>query len=112
MEIDLLDGRLYGGDPHAAYAAMREQGGVWFDHANGVWGVASYAAVLAASKDPATFSNAGGIRPDFGPLPMMIDMDDPAHWKRRKLVNKGFTPGRVRDSEASLRATCDYLIDR
>ena len=31
---------------------------------------------------------------------MMIDMDDPAHWARRKLVNKGFTPRRVRDQEA------------
>ena len=31
MEIDLLDGLLYGGDPHPAYALMREQGGVYFD---------------------------------------------------------------------------------
>ncbi len=66
---------------------------------NGVWGIASYAALLAVAKDPTTFSNAGGIRPDTGPIPMMIDMDDPEHWKRRKLVNKGFTPRRVRDSE-------------
>jgi cytochrome P450 family 142 subfamily A polypeptide 1 len=112
MEIDLLDGRLYGGDSHPAYAFMREQGGVYFDAKNNVWGAASYEAVLAASKDPAAFSNAGGIRPDFGPLPMMIDMDDPDHWKRRKLVNRGFTPRRVRDSEPALRAVVDDLIDR
>ena len=43
---------------------------------------------------------------------MMIDMDDPEHWKRRKLVNRGFTPKRVRDSEMALRAVCDDLIDR
>jgi cytochrome P450 family 142 subfamily A polypeptide 1 len=110
--IDLLDGRLYGGDSHPAYAWMREQGGMYFDAKNGVWGAASYEAVLAASKDPSTFSNAGGIRPDFGPLPMMIDMDDPDHWKRRKLVNRGFTPRRVRDSESALRTVCDDLIDR
>src|SRR4051812_44529040 len=91
---------------------MRDSGGVYLDEKNGVWGIASYDAVLAASKDPATFSNAGGIRPDFGPLPMMIDMDDPAHWKRRKLVNRGFTPKRVRDSEPWLRDVCDGLIDR
>ncbi len=112
MEIDLLDGRLYGGDSHPAYAYMRDQGGVYFDEKNGVWGVASYEAVLAASKDPSQFSSAGGIRPDNGPLPMMIDMDDPAHWKRRKLVNRGFTPKRVRDSESELRGICDDLIDR
>ncbi len=43
---------------------------------------------------------------------MMIDMDDPAHLKRRKLVNRGFTPRRVRDSEAKVRQVCDELIDR
>jgi hypothetical protein len=31
------------------------------DERNGVWGVASYDAVLAASKDPARFSHTGGI---------------------------------------------------
>ena len=79
---------------------MRANEPVYLDEANGVWGVASYDAVRAASKDTETFSNAGGIRPDNGPLPMMIDMDDPEHWKRRKLVNRGFTPKRVRDTEA------------
>jgi cytochrome P450 family 142 subfamily A polypeptide 1 len=43
---------------------------------------------------------------------MMIDMDDPEHWKRRKLVNKGFTPRRVRDSEQKIRDTCDAIIDQ
>jgi cytochrome P450 family 142 subfamily A polypeptide 1 len=41
----------------------------------------------------------------------MIDMDDPAHWARRKLINKGFTPKRVREQEAYLRQTCDAIID-
>jgi cytochrome P450 family 142 subfamily A polypeptide 1 len=43
---------------------------------------------------------------------MMIEMDDPAHWKRRKLVNRGFTPGRVRDKEDYIRDKCDAIIDR
>jgi cytochrome P450 family 142 subfamily A polypeptide 1 len=111
-DIDLLDGAFYAGDPHPTYTWMREHAPVYFDAANGVWGLASYAAVLAASKDPSTFSNAGGIRPDGFPLPMMIEMDDPAHWKRRKLVNRGFTPGRVRASEQEVRDKCDAIIDR
>ena len=112
MNIDLLDGRFYAARDHAAYAWMRDNGPLYHDQRNGVWGVASYDAVLAASKDPSTFSNAGGIRPDSGPLAMMIDMDDPAHRNRRKLVNRGFTPRRVRDSEAKVRQVCDELIDR
>jgi cholest-4-en-3-one 26-monooxygenase len=111
-DIDLLDGAFYAGDPHPTYTWMREHAPVYFDAARGVWGFASYAAVLAASKDPSTFSNAGGIRPDGFPLPMMIEMDDPAHWKRRKLVNRGFTPGRVRASEQEVRDKCDAIIDR
>ena len=110
--IDLLDGAFYARVPHAEYAWMRDHSPVYFDEANRVWGVASYDAVLAASKNPATFSNAGGIRPDIGPLAMMIDMDDPAHFQRRKLVNRGFTPRRVRDSQARVVAICDEIIDR
>src|SRR6185503_19247160 len=90
---------------------MRENAPVYFDARNGVWGIASYAALLAMEKDPATFSNAGGIRPDNGPLPMMIDMDDPEHLKRRKLVNRGFTPRRVRNMEPHIRRTVDEIID-
>jgi cytochrome P450 family 142 subfamily A polypeptide 1 len=41
----------------------------------------------------------------------MIDMDDPDHLRRRKLVNKGFTPRRVRDSEERIRLVCDSIID-
>jgi cytochrome P450 family 142 subfamily A polypeptide 1 len=111
-DIDLLDGSFYVDDPAPKYEWMRRYSPVYFDAPNGVWGFASYEAVITASKDPATFSNAGGIRPDSGPIPMMIDMDDPAHWKRRKLVNKGFTPGRVRDSEQKIRDVCDAIIDQ
>jgi cholest-4-en-3-one 26-monooxygenase len=109
--IDLLEGRFYIDDPHPKYAWMREHAPVYFDERNGVWGFASYAAVLGASREPARFSNAGGIRPDNGPLPMMIDMDDPEHLKRRKLVNRGFTPRRVRDTAPHIRRVCDEIID-
>jgi cytochrome P450 family 142 subfamily A polypeptide 1 len=44
-------------------------------------------------------------------MPYMIDMDDPAHLLRRKLVNSGFTRKRVKDKEASLGGLCDTLID-
>ncbi|HKH25428.1 MAG TPA: cytochrome P450, partial [Acidimicrobiales bacterium] len=53
-----------------------------------------------------------GIRPRVPALPMMIDMDDPQHWQRRKLVNRGFTPRMVRHQEAKIRRLCDDLIDR
>jgi len=42
---------------------------------------------------------------------MMIDFDDPEHIRRRKLVNRGFTPRRIRDSEGAIRRACDEIID-
>jgi cytochrome P450 family 142 subfamily A polypeptide 1 len=110
--IDLLAGDFYGDDSPAAYAWMREHSPVHLDEASGLWGVATYAGVRAVGGDPATFSNAGGSRPDTGPLPWMIDMDAPDHLKRRKLVNRGFTPARVRSTADHLRELCDELVDR
>jgi cytochrome P450 family 142 subfamily A polypeptide 1 len=108
-DIDLVAGEFWGRDPHEEMAWMRANAPVYWD--GRVWGVTRYADLKAIAKDPATFSNAGGIRPDSGPIPMMIDMDDPAHLKRRKLVNKGFTPRRVREQEAAVRRACDQIID-
>ena len=108
-DIDLVAGEFWGRDPHEEMAWMRANAPVYWD--GRVWGVTRYADLRAVAKDPATFSNAGGIRPDSGPIPMMIDMDDPAHLKRRKLVNKGFTPRRVREQEAAVRRACDQIID-
>ena len=110
-DIDLVSGDFYGSDPQEQYAWMRANAPVYFDERNGVWGIARYNDLKRVAKDPETFSNAGGIRPDNGPLPMMIDMDDPEHLRRRKLVNKGFTPRRVRDLEAKINAVCDEIID-
>jgi cholest-4-en-3-one 26-monooxygenase len=110
-DIDLFEGSFYV-DAKEAYAWMRANAPVYFDAHTGMWGFASYDAVLAAEKDAKTFSNAGGSQPINGPIPMMIDMDDPEHWKRRKLVNKGFTPGRIRESEHEIRTACDEIIDK
>src|SRR5829696_7013064 len=108
--IDLLSGDFYS-DARDAYQWMRANSPVHFDANSGLWGVATYSGVLAVGRDAQTFSSAGGSRPDTGPLPWMIDMDGPAHSKRRKLVRRGFTPGRVRAVEPDLRAICDDLID-
>ncbi|MEY2454613.1 MAG: cholest-4-en-3-one 26-monooxygenase [Acidimicrobiaceae bacterium] len=111
-DLDLLSADLYGDVARRVYASMRRAGPVHWDARNSLWGVATHDALMAAARDPATFSNAGGSRPDTGPLPWMIDMDGDAHFKRRKLVSRGFTPARVRDSTAWLESICDDLIDR
>ncbi|MCB0976995.1 MAG: cytochrome P450, partial [Acidimicrobiales bacterium] len=88
---------------------MRANEPVYWD--GQAWGISRYEDIKAISKDPETFSSAQGIRADSGPLSMMIDMDDPEHFRRRKLVNRGFTPKRVRDRESEIRELCDQIID-
>ena len=112
LGIDLMSGVFFGREPHDAYAWMRANAPVYYDEPNDLWGVASYAAVKAASVDTESFSNAGGIRPKFPPIPMMIDFDAPEHVRRRRLVSEGFTPKRVRAMEDKLRMVCDAIIDK
>ena len=110
LDIDLLAGDFWGGDFHSALTWMREHDPLHWD--GRVWGVSTYDLVKEVSRHPERFSNAEGCRPDAFALPMMIDMDDPEHMRRRKLVNKGFTPKQIRGSEPAVRAACDEIIDR
>jgi len=112
LHIGLTDGTFYGGDPFPAFAWMRAEAPAYFDEMAGVWGITRYADIKEISKDPDTFSNAGGIRPDSDALPMMIDFDAPEHVRRRRLVSEGFTPRRIRESEEGIRTVCDAIIDR
>jgi cytochrome P450 family 142 subfamily A polypeptide 1 len=82
-----------------------------FRDRNGLVGATTYQAVIDAERNPELFSNTGGIRPDTPGMPYMIDMDDPAHLLRRKLVNAGFTRKRVTEKEPSIGRLCDALID-
>jgi cholest-4-en-3-one 26-monooxygenase len=109
--IDLLSPAFYLHGAREAYAWMRRNAPVWWDARHRLWGIATRAGIVAVGRDPATFSSAGGSRPDSGPLPWLIDMDPPAHSKRRKLVARGFTPRRLQGSAASIRRICDELID-
>lgn len=112
LGIDLMSGAFFASEPFPAYAWLREHSPAFHDRANDLWALSRHRDVKAASTDPETFSNAGGIRPKFPPLPMMIDFDAPEHVRRRRLVSAGFTPGRVREMEDHIRAICDAVIDR
>ena len=110
-DVDLLDDQFYaGGGAREACRWMRANQPVFRDR-NGHAAAATYRAVIEAERNPQLFSNAGGIHPRQPPVPNMIDMDDPQHLLRRKLVNAGFTRKRVRQRASSIARLCDELID-
>lgn len=110
-DIDLTDGAFFAdGAARAAYRWMRANEPVFRDR-NGLAAASTYQAVLDAERHPEVFSNTGGIRPDRPAMPYMIDMDDPDHLLRRKLVNAGFARKQVMDKAAAIETLCDTLID-
>jgi cytochrome P450 family 142 subfamily A polypeptide 1 len=110
-DIDFLAGEFYAGDPHAAWRWMRAHAPVYWDERNLVWGISRYDDIMMIERTPKVFSNAQGIRPDSGPLPMMISTDAPEHIRRRKLVSARFTPLAVSQQRQRIREICDALID-
>ncbi|WP_035855749.1 cytochrome P450 [Cryptosporangium arvum] len=108
----LTVGAFWGADPHAGLTWLRANDPVHWDEHGQVWGLTRYADVKEASLHPELFSNAGGIRPDQDATPMLIDLDDPAHLRRRKLISKGFTPRRVADQRARIDQVTHALIDK
>jgi cytochrome P450 family 142 subfamily A polypeptide 1 len=110
-DVDLADGTFYADrGARDAYRWMRANQPVFRDR-NGLAAATTHQAVLDAERSPELFSSAGGIRPDQPGMPYMIDMDDPSHLLRRKLVNSGFTRKRVMDKLPSIERLCDTLID-
>jgi cholest-4-en-3-one 26-monooxygenase len=110
-DVDLADGRFFSdGGAREAYRWMRANEPVFRDR-NGLAAATTYQAVIDAERNPELFSNTGGIRPETPGMPYMIDMDDPSHLLRRKLVNAGFTRKRVMDKVPSIGTLCDTLID-
>jgi cytochrome P450 family 142 subfamily A polypeptide 1 len=111
-EIRLLDGAFYVDRPLEHYAWMREHAPIYYDAGGEIWGVNLHEDVMTVSKRPEIFSSSQGSRPEpQGNTPSMINRDDPDHKRRRNLVNRGFTPKRLAESEGKIRRICTQLID-
>ncbi|MEV0409111.1 cytochrome P450 [Actinoallomurus sp. NPDC050550] len=111
MEIDLLDGEMYAGDPSEVYAWLRREAPVYHDEANGLWGVSRHADIRDIERDPRLWTSSGGYRPQIAADPSMIGTDDPEHARRRRVVYRRFTPRGVARYANRIRATAVELIE-
>ncbi len=104
-------------DPYPMYRQLRETEPVcWlpFDAPPyGMWLVTRYADVAAALKDPRLSKDPRPFLPPeyLTPLDLtMLSTDPPDHTRLRSLVSQAFTPKRIKDLEARIRAIVDDLL--
>jgi len=104
-------------DPYPVYRRLREEAPVYRNPELDFWALARHADVQAAFRDPVRFSNTQGVSlereqvREARVVMSFLAMDPPEHGRVRALVNRGFTPRRVRDLEPSIRALATHYID-
>ena len=111
-DISLVSGEFWGRNPHDELAWMRANEPVYWDEAGQIWGIAKYDHVREIELNTVDFSSAGGTRPETGGNPYMIEMDPPAHGKRRGLVSQGFTAAPGPRARSAVRKIVDAVLDR
>ena len=111
IDVNLLDGAFYAGDPYPVYARLRDEAPVYLDPVNHIWGISRYADVVEVEKHPARYSSAQGSRPRILGDVSMINNDDPLHQNKRRLVARKFTPRSVKEHEDHVRGVVTELID-
>ncbi len=108
--IDILDPALYD-DPWATYRWLRDEAPLYRDEANDLWVVSRHADVFDVSRRSDVWSAAQGVRPKVAADMSLIALDDPEHTRQRRLINRGFTPRRVREIAPHIRDLAHRLID-
>jgi cholest-4-en-3-one 26-monooxygenase len=108
--IDSLDPRFYD-DPWDAYRWLRHHSPIHWDETNELWVVSRHEDVVHVSRHPETYSAAQGVRPNVAAPMSIISMDDPEHTRQRRLINRGFTPAKVRALTDHIRDLSNEVID-
>ena len=109
-EIDVLDPRFYD-DPWDAYRWLRAHSPIHWDAGNELWVISRHADVSLISRNPELYSAAEGVRPRVAAPMSIISMDDPEHTRQRRLINRGFTPAKVRALTDHIRELSNQIID-
>jgi cytochrome P450 len=113
MDLDPIPQTLRD-DPHPVYRTLREDHPVYHCEARDLWVISRYEDILAAIKDPETWSSTEGVVPSgFVPeKPTLIVLDPPSHSEMRKTVMRAFTPRRIEALSGRIRAFARKLLDQ
>ena len=108
--IDVLDPRFYD-DPWDTYRWLRQHSPIHWDATNELWVISRHADLSHISRNQELYSAAEGVRPKVAAPMSIISMDDPEHTRQRRLINRGFTPAKVRALTDHIRELSNEIID-
>ena len=134
LERDFFTDRELIADPAPYYRALQEHGPVFQEPHHGVFLVSGLDEVLSVFADLKSFSSVVAPLGPFVPLPEVPEgktladvvaerrseipladqlpaLDPPEHTRHRALLRRLFTPNRLRENEAFMRALAESLID-
>lgn len=121
-EINLYDRETYAnGFPHEYFNEKRAETAI-FHHEyhpfwDGFWNLTRLDDMHEVSRNSEVFSSSPNPfletegEDQTGASGLLISLDPPDHTKMRKLVNKGFTPKRVKDLLENIQKHVDNIID-
>lgn len=114
-------------NPYGYYQKLRREAPVYRDPHTDLVFVSSYEKILEVLRHPELFSSHFGaglggkqagnselreiMAEGYPAVDTMLTADPPAHGRFRGLVNKAFTPRRVRGMSEDMEQTADALID-
>src|SRR5256886_2569833 len=112
----LIEDSFYAGDTFPQYARLRDEAPMAWNDTKGFWAVSRWDDVMAVSTDPETFCSGRGILvmeigATYDSPPTMMHTDPPEHTVYRKLVQPGFSPGRMRALEGDVRRRAKLLLE-
>ena len=107
---DFTDPRVFD-DPWALYAWLRDQDSLHYDAANDLYVAARHEDIFHISRDEVTYCSRFGVRPKIAGDMSIITLDGDEHVRQRRLINKGFTPQRVREMIPHVRELTNEIID-
>ncbi len=122
-DINLVDPDIFvEGVPHEQFTLLRKEAPVFWheDVHGGFWALTKHDDVVHANRDAKTFSsyersalyNVEGDEATLaGVRLMMLNLDPPDHTKLRKIVNRGFTPKRIKELQQSLVDRSREIVD-
>ena len=105
-------------DPHPVWKRMRDEAPLYRNDRYDFWALSRFQDVWDALGDWKSYSSAQGPILEMirsGPAPehmqSLIMQDPPRHTALRQTLNRAFTPRRIADLEAQVRAYVQKLLD-